>query len=1583
MKRTDTTQQLTFRPMNVLPLVFGHLGLRHLLLTFLLCLLGYAPAVGQGTWQLYGDTVSSQSVYNPIELEIDTFGALYYKYDSLVTFNTAVAVIKKNNGSGWVTLSRLPLNTGVRGVGFSKLCIVNANLYLLVGSYHLPDKCVLSLRKYNNITGSWGGYPSLVDTISADIDNPFQYNSSNNPYSVVEVNQNYPIICYRSWNGTYSQPKVKMFDGQNWVELGTATLDPAVRYLRLTNANNNLYVNYMTGSNVHVVKRYSWTTQTWANVGTIPSFGLTGTLSSDPQGALYYYAVDANEGRLMKYNGTTWAYVSNPIGVSLPQQLVKPTQVAFDTSGFPHIAVSTNQILKLSGTSWVNYPLLPISVSGNLDSLSPKMIFDKQNSLFVANHLGKTVDNKVGVVHRYASGAPNVTITASSDTVCPFYGDTMTATATGFTGPVTYSWYPSNWVSCNTCLQAVGTAMLPATTFWVVASDGTNTDTAWYTIYKPSVEITPNGGFCSGAANTFTAVPSNAGLSPTYTWKLNSIVVGTGPTYTTTASASNGTLVVTIDPSNISCSNIFHLGDTLFTWNIVSAIRDTIYQSIAQGQSYQGYSASGIYIDTFALSGGCDSIRTLFLSVNGSLNISISSPDTVCYASPVALTANTTGITGTLTYTWTYTNGIGCLNCQTTTINRLYVTTTVKVVVSNGTIKDSITKTIYVSNLSNSVDIIMPSQPAVCEFENQTYTAVLTTPDNAISFRWEKNGVLASTSPTYTTNLRFGDNIFVYLVGPYGTCPLIYDSVPFANLQPTNGDVALAISGNVCNNTAELLVSGVSPLAQIEWQRNGTTIATVTSPNQGVTVAGGNGNGSANNQFGISVGVAVDASGNVYVSDAANHRVMKWAPGATAGIAIAGGNGSGGAANQLKGPTDIFLDGAGNIYVADPGNYRVMKWALGATSGVAVAGNGVVNNMVNYLTDVYVDAYGNVYVVDANNERIQKWPAGGGPGVLVAGDGFNTASNSIMNFPNKLSIVDSTFYVLDKVTYQMKVIKWNFGASTGTLIPNILNNSKYFESMVVDHNLNVYLGGGSGYIEKWVPGATYPTIVAGRGTGANQLGFVTDIFLNTNGDLYLVDYSNFKVEKWTQTPLDTTFSIASSGTYTAVVTMPWGCKVTSNPIVVNAGPLLDTIYQSIALGQNYNGYTASGTYIDTFATSGGCDSIRVLFLSVVSCTNVQDTIYQSILQGQNYQGYTANGIYIDTFALPSGCDSIRTLVLVVTPNTNVWPGDANSDGVANMNDALAIGLAYNVVGPVRPNATNNWSGQPSPPWMTTFGNSINHHHADCTGNGQIDANDTVPILLNYNLTHLKDDNSRQSGSPILYFMPALRNVPTNTRVYVPVALGLAPDSAANVSGIAFSINYDQTLVVPGSMYFEAVNSWLGDVGNDLFYIQKPLPAGVLDAAISRNDHTNRTGLGTIGVVSFITIDNISGKDSIEAMLQLGFSNVTMISNDGTVLPVDFASDSLIISQEVGIGETGAMDLQVLLYPNPAQGNISYAIQGLIGWATLRITDITGRVVQEAELQAQGKLDISVLSQGVYFFRIHTASGQIVKKIVLE
>ncbi|CAF4172252.1 unnamed protein product, partial [Adineta steineri] len=146
--------------------------------------------------------------------------------------------------------------------------------------------------------------------------------------------------------------------------------------------------------------------------------------------------------------------------------------------------------------------------------------------------------------------------------------------------------------------------------------------------------------------------------------------------------------------------------------------------------------------------------------------------------------------------------------------------------------------------------------------------------------------------------------------------------------------------------------------------------------NGGIIVAGGNGQGDQLNQLSNPRSIFVDEDQSVYVSDWANHRVMKWRKDAKEGKVVAGGNGYGGNLNQLYYPEGVIVDDLGQIYVADFGNNRIMRWYEEKKEGeIVVGGNGKgsQSNQLYYPSGLSFDDEGSLYVADSWNNRIQKY----------------------------------------------------------------------------------------------------------------------------------------------------------------------------------------------------------------------------------------------------------------------------------------------------------------------------------------------------------------------------------------------------------------------------------------------------------------------------------------------------------------------------------------------------------------------------------------------------------------------------------
>jgi len=146
-------------------------------------------------------------------------------------------------------------------------------------------------------------------------------------------------------------------------------------------------------------------------------------------------------------------------------------------------------------------------------------------------------------------------------------------------------------------------------------------------------------------------------------------------------------------------------------------------------------------------------------------------------------------------------------------------------------------------------------------------------------------------------------------------------------------------------------------------------------------------------------GLAVDASGNLYVSDTFYNLIRKIAPDGVvttfAGARDAGSaDGTGGTARFFQ-PRGMAVDAAGNVIVADTSNNAIRK----------ISSSGTVNSLAgkpgnpgradgpagsaqfDQPRGVSVDAAGNIYVADAGNKTVRKISPSGMVTTLVAQTG--------------------------------------------------------------------------------------------------------------------------------------------------------------------------------------------------------------------------------------------------------------------------------------------------------------------------------------------------------------------------------------------------------------------------------------------------------------------------------------------------------------------------------------------------------------------------------------------------------------------
>src|SRR5215469_14359820 len=178
--------------------------------------------------------------------------------------------------------------------------------------------------------------------------------------------------------------------------------------------------------------------------------------------------------------------------------------------------------------------------------------------------------------------------------------------------------------------------------------------------------------------------------------------------------------------------------------------------------------------------------------------------------------------------------------------------------------------------------------------------------------------------------------------------------------------------------------------------------------------------GGAAARFNNPMGVAVDASGNVYVADELNSTIRKVTPAGEvttfAGIAGQPGSADGtGSSARFRFPRGVAVGPSGNVYVADTSNHTIRQITPGgvvttlAGDGQAGFADGVgTAAKFNFPGGVAVDADENIFVADSNNNRIRLVTSAGivttlaGSGVPGSTDG--TGTGATFSFPTGLAV---------------------------------------------------------------------------------------------------------------------------------------------------------------------------------------------------------------------------------------------------------------------------------------------------------------------------------------------------------------------------------------------------------------------------------------------------------------------------------------------------------------------------------------------------------------------------------------------------
>lgn len=305
--------------------------------------------------------------------------------------------------------------------------------------------------------------------------------------------------------------------------------------------------------------------------------------------------------------------------------------------------------------------------------------------------------------------------------------------------------------------------------------------------------------------------------------------------------------------------------------------------------------------------------------------------------------------------------------------------------------------------------------------------------------------------------------------------------------------------------------------------------------------------------FNYPSGVAVDNSGNVYVGDSSSNQIRKITVAGVvttlAGIVSADGLG---AIAGFHNPYGLTVDASGNVYVADTANHKIRKIdSVGVVSTLAGSGNigsadgtGAAASFFS-PTGVVVNSMGEVYVADRNNHKIRKiTPAGvvttlAGSGNIGSADGAKAAAS--FYFPNGITMdSNGNIYVADRSNHKIRKITSAGAVSTlaGSGTQGGANGTGPTASfyspcgVAVDGSGNVYVADEYNHRIRKITATGLVSTLAGTGSAGSADGtgisasfnYPTGLSVNSSGDVYVADQRNHKIRKITSTGVVTTLA---------------------------------------------------------------------------------------------------------------------------------------------------------------------------------------------------------------------------------------------------------------------------------------------------------------------------------------------------------------------------------------------------------------------------------------------------------------------------
>jgi hypothetical protein len=418
--------------------------------------------------------------------------------------------------------------------------------------------------------------------------------------------------------------------------------------------------------------------------------------------------------------------------------------------------------------------------------------------------------------------------------------------------------------------------------------------------------------------------------------------------------------------------------------------------------------------------------------------------------------------------------------------------------------------------------------------------------------------------------------------------------------------------------------------------------------------------------------------------------------------------------------------------------------------------------------------------------------------------------------------------------------------------------------------------------------------------------------------------------------------------------------------------------------------------VDLVADAGDCHNDETYNIWVnFDFENATNNFYDVFHNGEFVDYYPLSHIPTVIPHVSGNGEPVQTVTVCINDNPNccatfeyeapdcedqlvVWPGDANADNIANHFDLLNLGLAFGIEGPARSVQGIEWTGLAASNWNHAFSNLLNMKHADCNGNGKVNAADLEALLGNYGETHGTVETpvfigGSENDPPFYVDLPAASAMSPGMQFTAPIMLGTEGNSVQNLYGIAFTLKFDPEIIDPASLQLMYDPSWLGVKGVNLLTVDKTFAnEGVVQMALVRTDQNNVSGYGQVAAIIGI-IDNIAGKETVSIEIR----NVRAIRENEVLVPLSRPVE--VVNLVNGTRETSEND-KLNVFPNPAGQSVFITHEDGLQIESLELRNLNGQVVIFEKTQTN-RLDIGRLAAGVYTLKAKAGDQFFIKKVV--